>query len=166
MRVSSNRLAGFAKYSERLIRFLGLWEINGWMLKVYGISADRTLNGLETIDSSMLAIGKEMASSVFTSEPTTNSYSIGYVIFHEGRLANWIILDWWADEIQIRHQLYKSERANPGAFKRVTDNLVACIWELKVIEFERQAWIDHILKPASGPDAAAYFGAVLPPAMY
>jgi hypothetical protein len=159
-------LKAFAAYAERLIRFLGIWEVNGWRLKVYGISATRGLHDPETVSSEMIDSGRRIAEKVFTRNPTTNSYALGYVIFHEGRLANWLLLDWWADEIQVRHQLFKSPSADPAAFERVTSDLVACIWELRVIGFEREAWIEAMLKSPRRPDVRRYLDSRLLDGMF
>jgi hypothetical protein len=159
------QLMPFAAYAERLVRFIGIWEMNGWSLKVYGISATRDPSDKDTVSSVMIESGRQIAEAVFTRDPTTNSYGLGYIIFHEGRLANWLLLDWWADEIQIRHQLYRSDSADPAGFQRVTSDLIACIWELRVVEFEREAWIQTMLKSPSRPDVQRYLDLRLPDAM-
>jgi hypothetical protein len=142
-----------------------MWEINGWKLKVYGISATRDLSDKDTVAAVMIERGRQIAESVFARNPTTNSYGLGYVIFHEGRLANWLLLDWWADEIQIRHHLYRSDSATPAGFERVTSDLIACIWELRLIAFEREAWIETMLKSPDRPDVQRYLAARLPDGM-
>jgi hypothetical protein len=159
------QLMPFAAYAERLVRFIGIWEMNGWKLKVYGISATRDLSDKDTVSAAMIEGGRQIAETVFTRDPTTNSYGLGYVILHEGLLANWLLLDWWADEIQIRHQLYKSGSADPAAFERVTSDLIACIWELRVVGFEREAWIKTMLKSPTRPDVRRYLDLHLPDAM-
>jgi hypothetical protein len=159
------QLKPFAAYAERLVRFIGIWEIKGWKLKVYGISAKRDLSDKETVSPIIIESGRRIAETVFTGNPTTNSYGLGYIIFHEGRLADWLLLDWWADEIQIRHQLYRSDSADPAAFERVTSDLIACIWELRVVAFERDAWIDTMLKSPTRPDVQQYLDTRLPDAM-
>jgi hypothetical protein len=159
------QLMPFAAYAERLVRFIGIWEMNGWKLKVYGISATRDLSDKDTVSAVMIEGGRRMAETVFTRDPTTNSYGLGYVILHEGLLANWLLLDWWADEIQIRHQLYKSGSADPAAFERVTSDLIACIWELRVVGFEREAWIKTMLKSPTRPDVQRYLDLRLSDAM-
>ncbi len=152
----ASRLKPFAAYADRLIRFLGIWEINGWKLKVYGISAARDVSDELTVDPAIIESGRRIAETVFIRNSTTNSYNLGYIIFHEGRLANWLLLDWWADEIQVRQQLFRSDSPYPATFKRVTDELIACIWELRVVAFEREAWIETMLKSSSRPDVQAY----------
>ena len=119
----------------------------------------------ETVAAVMIGRGRQIAELVFTRDPKTNSYGLGYIIFHEGRLANWLLLDWWADEIQIWHHLYRSDLANPAGFERVTSDLIACIWELRLIAFEREAWIETMLKSPDRPDVRRYLAARLPDGM-
>lgn len=145
---------------------MDLWDVNGWKLKVYGISSVRGISDPVTVDPAIVASGRQIAETVFTRSPTTNSYDLGFVIFHEGRLANWLLLDWWADEIQVRQQLFRSGSENPSTFDRVTNDLIACIWELRIVAHEREAWIDTMLKPPGRPDVCGYLERRLADGMY
>ena len=36
--------------------------------------------------------------------------------------------------------------------------VIACVWDLYIIAFERKAWIDTVLNNPEGPDLDAYLG--------
>lgn len=53
-------------------------------------------------------------------------------------------------------------REEPTNLKYVTPRgLSACVWDLRLIWFERQAWVDAMLGPAAFPDPSAYLEARL-----
>lgn len=164
MTANTVQVPRFSEYTERAVRFLGVWEINGWKLKVYAISAKRTLADAEIVSAEIVQTGRNTAVEVFTHQPA-NSYGLGYVIFHEGAVATWLLLDWWADEIQLRHQLFKANTVRAPVFERVTTDLVACVWELAIVAFERQAWIDTMLRSPNRPDISRYLDLKFPESM-
>jgi hypothetical protein len=164
MSAKTMQLKGF-DYAKRLVRSLGIWEMNGWNLKVYGISATRDLWHQTTVATTVVESARQVAETVFTPSRRMESYGLGFVIVHEGLLANWLFLDWWADEIQVRHQIFRSDLRNPTGFARVTNDLVARIWELPVIAFEREAWVETMLKSPYRPDVRKYLDLQLPDTM-
>jgi hypothetical protein len=87
------------------------------------------------------------------------AHGLGFIIIHQGKIANWLLTDWWESEILMHQRLYRSSPAEPSAFSPVQTDLVACIWELKVIEFQRAAWISSMSDPATGCDAERYLKA-------
>jgi hypothetical protein len=149
--------ANFQAYRTRPIQFLELWNLNGWRLKVYGISARHPTLTPTLIDTKILAKAKKTAgSTAFSAPPPANAYGLGYVIVHEGRYGCWLLLDWWTDEILLQHQLYRAAEESPHPFNRVATDLVACLWELKVIAFESDAWISTIKASESGATLDGY----------
>lgn len=48
-------------------------------------------------------------------------------------------------------------RVHPEAFDLpITDTLVACTWELAVVQHERDAWVRHVQARGPGADVPAY----------
>jgi hypothetical protein len=47
---------------------------------------------------------------------------------------------------------------DPGALEPADGTGMACVWELEVIDFERRAWLDHVLV---AEDLDAYMSAAL-----
>jgi hypothetical protein len=143
----------FEPYTERPIRFLELCQHAGWRLKVYGIASGRQRPRPELIEAARV-VAKERMASVAES---MRHYSVGFLGIHDGRTANFVFVDWWADENELHHHVYVSPTDDPTRFTYTTPTgLVACVWDLRVMAFERQAWLETVLKPSGGPDFDAY----------
>ena len=66
-------------------------------------------------------------------------------------------MQWWEGNILHSH-VYGGDPATPSRLVPVTDGSMACTYELAVIAFERQAWVDHVLA-ATHPDLAGHLAA-------
>lgn len=142
-----------APYQPRPVRFLELWQEKDWAMKLYGIAhqADRPRPVL-------FPAAKEVARRhIFSPEPGVERYGVGFVGIHDGRGAVFVFVDYWADENELRHHVYVAPKDDPLALVyRTPTGLAACVWDLAVICFERQAWIDTVLANPAGPDLHAY----------
>ena len=140
-------------YQQRAIRFLGPWEHAGWRLKVYGIAYGRPSPRVELVKAA-----KQVAAERLASVPESmQHYSVGVLGVHDGRTANFVFVDWWADENELHHHVYVSPADEPARLTYATPSgLAACVWDLRLMAFERQAWIDAVLKRPGGPDVEAY----------
>ncbi len=139
-------------YKPRSIRFLELWETSGWRLKIYGIGYQCPLPRPE-----LVAAAKEVAHQrLLESASNQKTYGVGFLGVHDGRTANFVFVDWWAEENELHHHVYISPTDRPDMLEYVTPTgLTACVWDLQVLSFERQAWVDAVLKNPS-PDLEAY----------
>jgi hypothetical protein len=53
--------------------------------------------------------------------------------------------------------VYVAPKEKPTQLEYVTPSgLIACVWDLAVIGFERRAWIDCVLANPGGPDVEMY----------
>lgn len=143
----------FTPYKERPIKFLELWTCGEWRLKVYGISFNRA-----EPERALVTRAKTLAAErIEASSNATEHYSAGFLGVHEGRTSNFVFVGWWANENELYHHVYVSPLDAPGQFTYQTSSgLTACVWDLRVMAFERQAWIDHMLKKSGSPDLEAY----------
>lgn len=134
-------------YQTRPIRFLELWQDSGWNVKIYGISSLA-----ETPDPRFISIAKEIALKTLQNTATDGShYGIAFVTIHHAEMFNQIIVDWWERVNELRHRVFKATRESPFTFEEITASGEAfCVWELRVIGFERDAWVDLVLKNGDG----------------
>jgi len=140
-------------YEPRTIRFLELWKQMGWQLKVYGIAYRKP--GPEP---ELVLAAKKIAQKLLSSTATQNShYGVGFIGIHEGRGANFVFVDWWADENELHHHVFISSIDDPLTLEdRMHDGPIGCVWDLGVLAYERQAWVDTVLSNSVGPDLEAY----------
>jgi hypothetical protein len=142
-------------YQTRPIRCQEIWEHDGWRLKVYGISA----LGDEPPAQLVAAIKFVAASTLPPQAVTDERYGIGFLYAHEFRNgAGGASVNWWVNENELHHHQYE---APPGSLSdlepvEVSGRPTGCIWDLAVIAFERDAWIETVLANESGPDLDAY----------
>jgi hypothetical protein len=129
-------------YAARTIRFLELWEESGWRLKVYGITYRRGGPG-----SGLVRVARGLARACLPRPAAGEGrYGVGFLGVHQGRGANLVFVDWWADANELHHHVFTAPPERPLLFEDVTGSgLAACVWDLAVIGFERQAWINSVL---------------------
>jgi hypothetical protein len=137
----------------RPIRFLELWQPEDWRMKVYGIAYGRPGPRAELIlaaKETALRMLKEQAAA-------TKHYSAGFLGVHDGRTGGFVFVDWWADENELHHHFFISPPDEPTQlFDRTATGPHACVWDLRVIAFERDAWLARVLRNPGGPDIEAY----------
>jgi hypothetical protein len=122
-------------------------------LKVYGIAYGRSLPRPELIAAAKTAA----AQRIELIPESMRHYSVGFFGIHDGKTANFVFVDWWADENELHHHVFTSPSNEPERLNYVTPTgLAACVWDLRVIGFERQAWLETILNAPNGPDLEAY----------
>lgn len=138
------------RFRTRPTRPAGIWEVNGWRLKVYEI----TLAG-QPVASDVLDAVREVLHAEL---PAPTSDDVGFLIVHHGAEQVWVLADLWSGDIIAQHT-FCADLGNPTAFRRVPlGGPTACVWELAVHAHERDAFITHVLDPAAGPEIDAYLG--------
>jgi hypothetical protein len=145
-------------YEPRPIRFLDLWHVDDWRIKLYGIAYARSQPRPE-----LVAAAKGIASQHLRSLPSgLRHYHLGFLGVHDGRTSNFVFLDFWADENELHHHVFVSPTAQPDEFTYVTPTgLSACVWDLRLQAFERDAWVAHVLQQSASPDFDGYLAATL-----
>lgn len=139
-------------YKPRPIRCLGIWCKSGWRLKVYGITYNRPAPRPELVNAA-----KRVALDVLP-QPAIGfgHYGVGFMGVHDGRGVNFVFVDWWADENELYHHVFTSPSDQPEKLEYSSRGAIACVWDLQVMAYERQAWLDAILINPTGPDLDAY----------
>jgi hypothetical protein len=139
-------------YEPRPIRFLEEWRQAGWRMKVYGIAYRRPAPRAALVETA-----KRIAGGRLPSPPDGEGrYGVGYVGVHDGRGANFVFVDWWADENELHHHVFAAPAEEVEDLPEITaTGLSVCVWDLRVQCFERGAWIETVLRrpgPASLDD--------------
>jgi hypothetical protein len=120
---------------------------------VYGIAHSRATPSLGLIEAAKGVAADRLAAVA----PSMQHYSVGFLGIHEGRTSNFVFVDWWADENELHHHVYVSPKDEPQRLNYATPTgVIACVWDLRVLAFERQAWLDTVLKPAGNVNLDAY----------
>lgn len=129
-------------YEPRPVRFLEAWTLEGWRLKVYGITYRR-----ERPRAKLFETARRLARESLPPAHENGNYAVGYVGVHDGRGANFIFVDWWADENELHHHVFAAPSAELVNIPEITaTGLSVCVWDLRVQCFERAAWLDAVLR--------------------
>jgi len=141
------------RHKKRPIRFIRLWEQSGWRAKLYGISEFS-----EFPDDVFLEAGEKVAEQILPLPAITSQrYGLAFITVHTAKMFNQVIVDWWERENELRHRVFKAEPEAPLDFREITESGEAfCVWELRVISFERDAWVNFVLDGKNGPDIEGY----------
>lgn len=140
-------------HQTRPIRFLQYLFHEEWTAKIYGICQDDERPG-----EMLLQRAQEITRQILpTPGITAERYALAFVIIHQARLFNTILIDWWERDNELRHRVFRAYPEAPLAFEEITaSGEAACVWELRILAFEREAWMKHILRKVPGPDWDGY----------
>lgn len=121
------------------------------MLKWYGINANPSRNLPSTIvDAELMSAARGIARELLTSKLSDGAHGLGFGVLHQGTLGNWLLINWWARGILLYQRVYQAGPESAATFVLRTDGLLACIWELSVLSFERDAWVRSIRESSHG----------------
>ncbi len=113
-------------YRKRPIRFLELWEHDDWRLKVYGITYQGQAPRAHLVEKAKALASERLPALA----DTQGCYGVGFLGVHDGRRAEFLFLDWWADENELHHHVYVASHQQPDHFEYVTPlGLIACVWD-------------------------------------
>src|ERR687887_289022 len=82
-----------------------------------------------------------------------------YGIAHDGRDGCYALIDWWANENEVHQRLLSAPLDDPAALRPHPTLAIGCVWELAVTDFERRAWLEHVLAREGGPNVDGYLAA-------
>lgn len=141
-------------YRPRAVSDLGLWEIDPLQLKAYGLVAGSRQITEAMIDEARAFVSTEVPPLV-TAEGEDNG--LGFVILHPGDLGVSVLAHWWIQGSvlcqHIRRRLWDAAVPMNTAARPV----IACVWELALINAEQEAWRKTMM--TEPPDPSAYLKA-------
>ena len=139
-------------FKPRPARFLELVECGPWRIKLYGLTAEHI-----RLLPELVVAAKKLFPTILPRDPAAaDAYGVGFAGVHCGVDSNLVFVDWWANENELHHTVFTSSLDGPLDLIPATDGLSACVFDLQVIWFERNAWIEKVLGNPKGPDIDAY----------
>ena len=138
----------------RPIRFLELFEHDGWRVKLYSVAYARDLARPELVETARRFARQTLPQPAVTDR----RYGVGFAGAHDGRGSSFVFVDWWSDENELHHHAFATTDPNDLTNLRNVSagGLSVCVWDLRVQWFEREAWVKHVLRNPRGPDVEAY----------
>jgi hypothetical protein len=139
-------------YQPRSVDFLCGADLGDWVVKLYGI-APRGRSVRATVSEAALAAAQRMLPAPAVSP---DRYGVGFVIAHDAPRRCYALICWWAEENEIHQRILSAPADHPEQLSPHASDAVGCVWELSVTDFERRAWITHVLANPNGPDIEGY----------
>jgi len=138
-------------YSPRPIRFQGLVRHEGWVLKRYVVTLASAGGEPATDAWSEFERGLELALAALPGPARTEVRpGVGFVIEHRGAGADYIVLGWWDRENELPVRVMVREQQPGSPWRGAGPSESFCVWDLQVISFERDAYVNTML--ARGAD--------------
>jgi len=144
-------------YRPRLIRFTGIEEGKGWRLKAYTIlhHSKQPSEALRTAarDAALAALPQPAVSP--------DRYGVGFVAVHQGSSYDFVTVAHWAYQTELRSQTFMRPSSASFTLEPVSGSeLSADVWDLRLLAFERDAWVETVLRPQQA-DLGAYLARTL-----
>lgn len=138
-------------YTPRRLSALGNWSYPELQLKAYGLAAkDQSLND-SVQDTAQAFVQNEVLDAVAS---TGDSNGVGFVIVHPGSLGLSVSAHWWTQGSVLCQRFYRRLYDAKDPLDMQSRASIGCVWELGIIEAERQIWIRRMMGVA--PDPKAY----------
>ena len=70
---------------------------------------------------------------------------VGFILSHQGRGWHYVVLCWWDNENELPTKIFVRKIANSERWKPAAVGQAICVWDLEVIWFERNAYINTVM---------------------
>jgi hypothetical protein len=129
-------------YRPRHTQLTEVRNVNDWKLKIYQITLDGEPISSEIVEAAMECVAIR---STWPTKPTDLEYQYGFVILHQGHEAVWALNKFWVNDI-LRQFFFFAPLDDPTAFDfSLMPGFNACVWDLEVTKYERDAWVKHVM---------------------
>ena len=132
-------------YQKRKIAFRELLNINDWKVKSYTITKNNFFQAESVYKNTLKLLPEwlEMENSF-----NAKHDNAAFLIFHEATEGVFILVNWWVGQNMLNSHVFVVRHGRPGVPEKISgDGLVACVWEMEVMNHERMAWLNHMMKP-------------------
>lgn len=127
-------------YQERAVSFLGTQAIGQAQLKMYYLTSEKqaeTPVPEPELQRQWLVQGLDEAN--FPGE-----HHIGFAIIHAADDGDYLLISTWCDANMLRHRVFTIDNENRLQSLEST-KIIACVWELAVMFYERNFWIEQVM---------------------
>jgi len=134
-----------------VISGLGVWKIESLQFKVYGIVAD----GQEVSDIMLKDAHTFTSNEVLPIVEKEGCHDgLGFAVIHPGDLGVSFLAHWWVQGSILCQHIQRTEWHSSEPMNMSIRPVVACVWELGLINAEQLVWRDTMM--GSTPDPEKY----------
>lgn len=133
---------------QRAIENLDVWEIEPATFKIYGLLATA-----RTITETMVATARRFLSTDVLARihAMGDSNNLGFVIIHPGDAGVSISAHWWVQGSVLCQHIHRQSYDAAAPMDTVNRPVVACVWELDIIQAEQTAWRATMMRSEPNP---------------
>jgi hypothetical protein len=129
-------------YAPRLVKAFPPVDVGGRALKAYGVFAEPA-DADSPVSPEWL---REQAGSVLPEAPEPGDHPAGFVILHRAKDGDYLLVSQWYDANMLKHWVRGAPAGGSAAFEPLAEQaVIACVWELEIVKFERDAWVRTVL---------------------
>jgi hypothetical protein len=147
-------MSSYKPYAPRPVRSLGLAHPHDYRIKqysiVYGDGAFRT----DDFETGLRLLFEALPRPAVTPARP----GVGFAIAHQGNGADYAVLGWWDNENELPLRVVVRPQTPGGMWRPARESEAVCVWDLEVIWFERQAYVQTVL---SGGTVEDYLNRIL-----
>ncbi len=126
------------RYEPRPLTFLGIQQVAGFRIKRYGIRY-----GDRSIDTGRFDAGWELVPTLLPQPAVTpDRPGVGFAILHQGRTGDYLILSWWDQQNELPTLIFVRD---DNGWRPAQGGESFCVWDLRVIWWEREAYVNTVL---------------------
>lgn len=150
-----NDVAEISAYKPRAAWFDGLTTCGPATIKLNIIEADPA----NPVAEAAVGLARRQIDTAAEKLTALPHLGVGFAVLHQGEEGLWLLLHWWLEGGIATEILWQSELGDEVDFMPAQPLLMACVWELGIIDFERRAWMETAM---AGKPVADYLARTLP----
>lgn len=136
-------------FAPRRVAPLGILTVGDWRVKRYRLNCDRPVE-FPSIPSLEQLIRRTLPNPA----ATPSRAGAAFALEHAGERLIYAVLCWWDNENELVTRVFIRAQSAED-WTAAGDAYSFCVWDLEVMWFERNAWIECMLGRGSG-DVEAY----------
>ncbi len=143
----------FTPYQPRALAFLGVEAVAGYLLKVYSIR-----HAAKAFDRERFAARWDLAATALPQPAVADARpGVGFAVLHQAEGDDYLILCWWDRENELPTRVFL--RGGEG-WRPAAPSESFCVWDLRVIWWEREAYVGTVLAGTGKNAVENYLGTV------
>lgn len=123
-------------YKDRKTIYAGNIDFGHTVLKQYDISYSG-----DNVNPTTFSAGFQLAESMLKSEKSFIDSNYGFCIRHSGVREDYLVICYWANENECFIKVFIGYDSH---WRPALDESF-CVWDLKIIWFERESYVKHVL---------------------
>ncbi len=139
------------EYSPRSVSNLENWDVGPLKLKVYSIRAKEQFLTDQMVEDAYNFAKSDVPSRVAVAG---DDNGLGFAIIHPGDVGISILIHWWIQGSVLCQHIRRTLWGADAPMDTDARPVVACVWELGLINAEQVIWRDTMMSHA--PDPMAY----------